>query len=134
MSRKFRLQMTVDDSDVQTIFDLLHDIAHDFKMIELADEPARTNGGVPTSTPTAYEAYKNKTSGRWASLLWPMIEPIFKAEKTRSKDGLVQYNDPRLKDVLIKTGNSPSTITPLLSELRRQGKVVRPHRGWYMLP
>ena len=130
--REFRLQMTVRDRDLQTIFDLLHDVARDFKMIEL--QHGKPNGtDVPVETPRDYESYKKEHSGRWATRLWPELEPLFRQQKERG-DGMIRFDDPRFKEILTKTGNSPSTITPLLSELRRMGKLVRPHRGWYMLP
>ena len=128
--RQFRLQMTVRDRDLQTIFDLLHDVARDFKMIEL--QGGKPNG-VEVPPPTTYEEYKRDHAGRWAVKLWPVFEQLFKSQKERG-DGLIRYDDPRLAELLTKSGNSPKTITPLLSEFRKAGKLVRPHRGWYMLP
>ena len=130
--RKFRLQATVHDRDVQTVFDLLHEVAQDIKMIELHEGEVKPNG-TPAPAPTAYQVHKRDNEGRWALKLWPDIEPLFRSEKSKG-DGLIRYDDPRLKAILERTGNSPSTITPLLSELRKLNKLVRPHRGWYMLP
>ena len=129
--RQFRLQMTVRDRDLQTIFDLLHDVARDFKMIEL--QHGKPNGTAEEPVSTSYEEFKKQSSGRWATKLWPVFEPIFKSQKERG-DGLIRYDDPRLADALVKSGNNPHTVTPLLSEFKRQGKLIRPHRGWYMLP
>jgi len=132
--RKFRLQMTVRERDLQTIFELLKDVAQDFKMIEIGRETnvaTATVNGTPHNT--AFQRHRNENQGRWANKLWIEIEPIFRHEATQG-DGMVRYNDQRLADILVKTGNSPHTVTPLLSELRAMGKLERPHRGWYRLP
>ena len=130
--RQFRLQMTVRDRDLQTIFDLLHDVARDFKMIEL--HHGKPNGSSdPAPTSSSYEEYRERNRGKWAYKLWPDVEAIFRQQK-KDGDGMVRYDDPRLIQVLVKSGNNPHTITPLLSEFKRQGKLIRPHRGWYMLP
>jgi len=132
LERKFRLQMTVRERDLQTIFELLHDVARDFRMLELREDDPRSKLNGVIKSATAYQEFRKHAGGQWASKLWPMIEPIFQHEKQRG-DGLIRYDDPRLKDILVKTGNSPTTVTPLLSELRKQGLISRPHRGWYML-
>lgn len=127
--RKFRLQMTVRERDMQTIFDLLKDVAQDFKMIELTDS-GKTNG---TPLPTAFEKHKREVGSRWALRIWQEIEPLFRAEREKG-DGLIRYDDPRLRDILVKMGHNAHTVTPLLSELRQLKLLNRPHRGWYQLP
>ena len=129
--RQFRLQMTVRDRDLQTLFDLLHDVARDFKMIEL--HHGRPNGSEKPMPSPSYEEHREQNRGKWAHRLWPDIEAVFRQQRANG-DGMVRYTDPRLREVLVKSGNNPHTITPLLSEFKRQGKLTRPHRGWYSLP
>jgi len=131
--RRFRLQMTVRERDMQTIFDLLKDVAQDFKMIEIGRETDTKTATVNGVEHTAFQRHRNENTGRWANKLWIEIEPIFRHEHEHG-DGMVRYNDKRLADILVKTGNSPHTVTPLLSELRSMGKLERPHRGWYRIP
>lgn len=128
--RRFRVQMTLRDRDLESVLALVHDLASDIKMIELSEATAKVNG---QPGPTPFQQYKKETGSRWAMRLWPEIEAIFKHEKTKG-DGLVRYDDQRLKDVLVKFGHNPHTITPLLSELRGLKLLTRPHRGWYSLP
>jgi len=130
--RRFRLQMTVRERDLQTIFELLKDVAQDFKMIEIGAEPPRPVLANGTALPTAYQKHRKETGSRWAQKLWVELEPVFKHEKEKG-DGLIRYDDQRIKDVLIRSGNSPHTSTPLLSELKALGVLERPHRGWYKI-
>jgi len=126
----FRLQMTVKESDTHIIFDLLHGVAKDFRMVEVnPDYHPHTNGATPPAAATGVK----QTNPKWALRMWPQIEPVFKQAKATGT-GILAYDDPRLIAILVNAGNSASTITPLLSELRRCGKLVRPHRGMYKLP
>jgi hypothetical protein len=130
--RKFRLQMTVSDRDVQVVFDLLHDVARDIKMVELHDEVTLAPAPVLAGNGDGRIVSNTEKSVRWAMNLWPEVEVVFRQAKA-SGSPRVRYDDKRLKLILTKAGHSPNTITPLLSELRRMGKLVRPNRGWYTL-
>lgn len=167
--RRYRVSFEVNQSLMETIFDLLKGDATNFRMMEVptngvAQEPAGQHvahrasdevamakrraspappepfvpqGAGPDMTlppravdvPTHRPHRFPKDSDAWALKTWHIIKPAFDATHPNP----IMYNDQRILMALVKAGHSAATASPLLSALRRLGKLRRTGRGWYQM-
>ena len=154
--RRYRVQFEVSQPMMETIFDLLKGEATNFRMVEIqmngtATELAPQPIPVKRAAPAPAEPFKPteaaplppravdvpvhrphrfpKNSDEWALKTWLILKPVF----DKSHPTPLRYDDPRIVQALLKAGHAATTAAPLLSALRRLGKLKRPARGLYMM-
>jgi hypothetical protein len=114
-------------SRVKILWDVLEGEGINLRIFRSKDQPG--NGPVPVY-PEKRKWHRYPGSGDYALSFWPEIQVIF----AKAPDRTLRYDDPELRNVLIKHGKQPSGIGPVLSELGRRGKLVKAQRGWWRMP
>lgn len=148
--KKYRIAMTIDGGMMQTIFDLLQGEATDFQMKEIGDAPptavhheVHPHVETPHDPPVQYihtgrsGMHGRSSHGftseeqreRWVLQFWPEFEKVMRM----AKDYTVDKDDPSILNVLLKRGNSPSSISPIWTGLVRAGKVDRISHARYRI-
>ena len=102
-------------------------------MLELqpVEEPKRKYLGSPNyNTPRyANAAIPNYKAKPYAIGMWQMFRPIFIAAANHS----LRHDDPGLIEANQRAGRKGSSVTPILTELVRAGKIGRISRGLYRM-
>jgi hypothetical protein len=135
--KRYRISLTVKDTAMPTIFELLRGDATDFHMQEVL--PDQSFGNI---TRVVRKAVGNGTepedrkqpprSVDWALKMWPQFETVLR-QIANSNDGRIYYNDKRIADLLTSMNRSPASVSAIISAFERRGKLKRLERGTYAI-
>lgn len=133
--KRYRVSMTVDESDSKLILYLLGAGATDLKVVEVTElnlsvrrknaVPRYPRGVIGHQSGNGTEDWKAK----WADRYWLRFKAVLQA----SPDQTAGYLDKRFIQIVKKEGKKESMVSPLWTIFMRQGRVDRVGRGVYKL-
>jgi hypothetical protein len=114
-------------SRVRMLWEVLEGEGRNLRIFTSKEQPHghQVNSFHATVTPD-----KERKPAPYALQFWTEIQAIFAAAPDRT----MRYDDPALRNVMIKHERSPNGLTPVLSDFGKRGWLVKAQRGWWRMP